>query len=402
MKTFIRILQFLVGALFLFSGFVKAVDPLGTAYKMHDYFTAFAGDFPSWKWLWDFMIGTVNFWAVVMLVLELILGFALITGWRPKLTLWLTLVLMFFFTFLTGYTYLSGYTVKDWYNPFSWTFQEKDMKVTDCGCFGDFIRLKPYTSFWKDVILDVLVVILLVGRKHMYTLLSGRIGSMVVTIAAAASLYFCFANFLWGLPMIDFRPYAVGKNIKDGMTLPPGAKKDSVLMVFVYNKDGKQVELSMDELKNIDSTYTFVDRKDKVIREGDRAPIHDFSIVAADGTSITDDVLTQPNIFLLVAYDISKTNKKVQGKINDFVTVSRKHGVEFIGLTGSLPAEVEAFRHEHNSIFDYYYCDATALKTMIRSNPGLMLLQKGTVRAMWHHSDFPTFDEVNKQYMQVR
>ena len=399
MRILIRLIQFLVGALFLFSGFVKAVDPLGTAYKMHDYFTAFAGDFPAMKWMWEFMTDTVNFWAVFMLVFELVLGLALIVGWRPKLTLWLTLLLTLFFTFLTGYTYLSGYTMKHWYNPFSWVFNEKDMKVTDCGCFGDFMKLKPYTSFWKDVVLDMLILFLLFGWRNLYTLVSGKIGNVLIGLGTAASLLFCFSNYLWGLPMIDFRPYAIEKNIKEGMTLPSNAVKDSVVMVFIYEKNGKQVELSMDEIKNIDSTYKFVDRKDKVIREGDHPAIHDFSIVSADGTNITEDILSQENVFLLVAYDINHSNGDVQGKINDFVALAQQNGIEFIGLTGSLPAEVDKFRHEHNSMFDYYYCDATALKTMIRSNPGLMLLKKGTVTAMWHHRDFPTFDEVKKNYL---
>jgi len=396
MKIVTRIIQFLLGALFLFSGFVKAVDPLGTAYKMHDYFTAFEADFAALKWLWAFMNDTVNFWAVFMLVLELVLGLALIIGWRPKLTLWLTLLLTFFFTFLTGYTYLSGYTVKQWYNPFSWVFNEKEMKVTDCGCFGDFMKLKPYTSFYKDVVLDLVILFLFFGWRNMYTLVSGRIGNAVIGIGTFASLVFCLSNYMWGLPMIDFRPYAIGKNIKEGMTLPPDAIKDSVVMVFIYEKDGKQVELGMDDLKTIDSTYKFVDRKDKLVREGDQPTIHDFNIVSADGTNVTEDILSQKNVFLLVAYDIRHSSGGVQGKVNDFVALAQQNGVEFIGLTGSVPGEVDKFRHEHNSMFDYYYCDATALKTMIRSNPGLMLLHNGTVAAMWHHSDFPTFDEVKK------
>lgn len=401
MKTVIRIIQFLVGALFLFSGFIKAVDPLGTSYKMHDYFSAFNGDWPAFSWLWNFMSDTATAWAVLMLVFELALGFALIIGWRPKLTLWLILILTVFFTFLTGYTYLSGYTVEKWYSPGSWVFNAKDMKVTDCGCFGDFIKLKPYTSFWKDVILDVLIVTLLIGRRHMYTLMRDRLGTVLVTLGTLGSLLFCFSNYLWGLPMIDFRPYAVGKNISQGMQLPPDAVKDSMVMTFIYAKNGKQEKFTLDQLKNVDSTYTFVDRFDDVIREGDHPAIHDFSIKAADGnTDITEDVLNQEKVFLLVAYEIEKTNRKVQNKINDFVALSQKEGVEFIGLTGSSPNVVDAFRHEHNSMFDYYYCDATALKTMIRSNPGLMLLKKGTVVAMWHHHDIPTFEEVKKTYLK--
>jgi uncharacterized membrane protein YphA (DoxX/SURF4 family) len=400
MKIFVRIIQFLVGALFLFSGFVKAVDPLGTSIKMHDYFTSFQGDYPNFNWLWNFMLDTSTTWAVIMLVFELALGVALIIGWRTKLTLWLTLLLMLFFTFLTGYTYLSGYTMGHWFNPGTWIFNEKDMKVTDCGCFGDFIKLKPYTSFYKDVVLDVLILILLLGRRHMYTLLRDTFGTAVVAIGTLGSLLFCFSNYLWRLPMIDFRPYAIGKSIPEGMKLPPGAKKDSIQMVFIYEKDGKQVELNMDQLKTIDDSYKFVDRKDKMIVEGDHPPIHDFRIASFDGTDVTDDVLSMENVFLLVAYDLKESNKKVQNKVNDFVALCQKAGVEFIGLTSSDAKETDVFRHEHNSMFEYYSADATTLKTMIRSNPGLMLLKKGTVVDMWHYRDFPTFDEVKQKYLK--
>src|SRR6185295_7135482 len=139
MKAVVRIIQFLVGALFLFSGFIKAVDPLGTSYKMHDYFSAFQTDWPAFKVLWDIMSTYSTQLAVFMLVLELALGFALIIGWKRKFTLWTMFGLLAFFTFLTGYTYLSGYTMGHWYNPSTWVFNDRDMKVTDCGCFGDFI-----------------------------------------------------------------------------------------------------------------------------------------------------------------------------------------------------------------------------------------------------------------------
>ena len=400
MKILIRIIQFLVGALFLFSGFIKAVDPLGTSYKMHDYFTAFQNDWPSFRLLWDFMSTYSTQLAVFMLVLELALGLAIIIGWNRKFTLWLTLALMLFFTFLTGYTYLSGYTMEHWYNPSTWVFHEKDMKVTDCGCFGDFIKLKPYTSFYKDVVLDVLVLVLLIGSTRMYSLFRDRFGNIVVGFGTFAAYLFCLSNYYWGLPMIDFRPYAVGKNIKEGMTLPPGAVKDSVAMVFIYEKDGKQLELSTSQLSTIDSTYKFIDRKDKLIREGDHPLIHDFTINSVDGTDITEDVLNMDRVFLLVANEISHSNAKVQNKINDFVALCHKEGIDFIGMTSSSPKEVDLFRHDHNSMFDYYYTDATTLKTMIRSNPGLILLKKGTVVAMWHHRNFPTFDEVKQEYLK--
>jgi triosephosphate isomerase len=156
----------------------------------------------------------------------------------------------------------------------------------------------------------------------------------------------------------------------------------------------------MDQLATLDSTYKFVDRKDKVIVEGDKPKIHDFTITSVDGSPITDDVLKQPNVFLLVAYDINHSDDGVQSQINDFVALCQKAGVEFIGLTASSPKEVDDFKHKHNSQFDYYFTDGTTLKTIIRSNPGLVLLQNGVVKGLWHHNDFPTFDEVKTTFLK--
>jgi hypothetical protein len=215
---------------------------------------------------------------------------------------------------------------------------------------------------------------------------------MLAYLGFAASFIFslyCYRH----LPVIDFRPYAIGKNIPAGMQLPPGAKTDSIAMIFIYEKDGKRHELTTDQLSGIDETWKFIDRTDKVIREGDKPEIHDFSI-SSNGTDITDDVLKMKNVFVLVAYKLSKTNEDVQSRINDFVALCQKDGIEFIGLTSATQKEIDEFRHKHNSMFAYYNSDETALKTMIRSNPGLMLFQNGTVVNMWHFNDFPTFDEV--------
>jgi len=172
-------------------------------------------------------------------------------------------------------------------------------------------------------------------------------------------------------------------------------------MVFIYKHKGQQVELTPDQIGTIDSTYEFVDRKDKKIREGDKPAIHDFTLTNMEGQDYTEDILNNPDYyFFLVAYEINKTNEKVQGKINDFVALCDKDKVKFYGLTASPPKEVDVFRHEHNSMFPYYNVDATTLKTMVRSNPGLMLLKKGTVVAMWHYNDFPSYDDVKRTYFK--
>lgn len=370
MKILAQISRILVGILFIISGFIKANDPLGFSYKLQEYFEVF-----NMAWLGSAALAL----AIVICAAEIGLGIALLLGAKIKFTSWALLLMILFFTWLTFY---------------SWYFN----KVTDCGCFGDALHLKPFQSFIKDIVLLVLILFIFAGKKNISPLFGDRPSTFLAYAGFAISLLFsihCYRH----LPVIDFRPYAIGKNIKQGMQLPPNAIKDSVVMVFVYEKDGKQVELGSDQIKTIDSTYKFIDRKDKVIREGDHPAIHDFSIVAADGTEITEDVLNTDPVFLLVAYDIENSNGKVQNKINDFVNLAQQKGIEFLGLTSSSPKQVDAFRHEHNSMFEYYYCDATTLKTMIRSNPGLMLLKKGTVTAIWHYNDFPTFDEVKTKYL---
>jgi uncharacterized membrane protein YphA (DoxX/SURF4 family) len=371
MRILAQISRVLVGVLFIISGFIKANDPLGFSYKLDEYFVVF-----HMPW----MSAVSLILAILICAFEIGLGIALLLGAKMRFTAWSLLLMIIFFTFLTFY---------------SWKFDV----VKDCGCFGDALHLTPFQSFMKDIILLILIIPIFIYRNQFRPLLGEGPSNWLAYFGFAGSLFFsiyCYRH----LPVIDFRPYAIGKSIPEGMKLPPGAVTDSVAMIFIYNKGGETVELTTDQLSTIDDSYKFIDRKDKVIREGDHAPIHDFVITSADGTDVTNDILSQENIFLLVAYDIPATNQNVQSKINDFVALCQKAGVEFVGLTSTSAKEVDAFRHEFNSAFDYYYADATMLKTMIRSNPGLMLLKKGTVTAMWHYNDFPTFDEVNKMYLK--
>lgn len=373
MKIIAQISRVLVGILFIISGFIKANDALGFSYKLDEYFQVF-----HMPWFTHISLPL----AIVICAFEIGLGVALLLGAKMKFTAWSLLIMIVFFTFLTFY---------------SWKFDV----VKDCGCFGDALHLTPFQSFSKDLILLVLILFIFIKRNEIKPLFGEKPSTFLSYVGFIASFSFSVYCYMH-LPVIDFRPYAIGKSIPDGMKLPPNAVKDSVVMLFIYEKDGKQVELTVDQLSTIDDSYKFVDRKDKVIREGDKPAIHDFTITTADGFDSTTEVLDQPFIFLLVAYDINHANENIQGKVNDFVALSQKAGINFIGLTSSAPKEVEAFRHKHNSMFNYYYTDGTTLKTMIRSNPGLMLLQKGVVKAMWHYNDLPSFDEVNRMYLQKK
>jgi uncharacterized membrane protein YphA (DoxX/SURF4 family) len=413
MKQLSWISRILVGALFIVSGLIKANDAIGFSYKLEEYFQVFGT-----PWMSSYAL----FLAAFICILEIILGVAVIFGTRMVTVSWLLLLMIVFFTFLTFY---SAY-----FN-----------KVTDCGCFGDALKLTPWQSFTKDIVLLFFVVIIFINRKRIHhgTLRQDVINSLcaLVFIAffsytvihwlfpvwfsagllfaiimlkqvlismpntvvlglsgllSAAFTYYCLNH----LPVKDFRPYAVGKNINEGMSVPEGAPRDSIVMVFQYSKDGKQFEFTPDKLPEDLDNYKFIDRVDKVIKRGYVPPIHDFKIADAEGNDQTAELLDENYLLMLVAYDLTKTNSDVQAKVNKLVGESAKNNLPFIGITATDPATTDKLRHEYQSMFDYYYCDMTALKTIVRSNPGLLLLHKGTVMQMWHYNDWPDFEEVQK------
>lgn len=372
MKIITSICRILVGVLFIISGLIKANDALGFSYKLDEYFTVFGT-----PWFSNFSV----LLAMLICILEVGLGVALLMGYRMVLVSWLLLLLIVFFTFLTGY---SAYF---------------DV-VKDCGCFGDALKLTPWQSFGKDVALLILILVIFPQRKKIKELISVKFSAAVTIVGLFLTTWFtyhCYAH----LPVKDFRPYAIGNNILDGMKLPAGAITDSVVMVFIYEKDGVKKELTVDQLSTIDSTYKFVDRIDKVIREGDKPKIHDFSIRDAADTDYTSDFLSRPDyVLMLVCYDLNKADRKVQPQINDLVAKCQAKDIEFFGITSTVVAETEKFRTENKNTFPFYYCDGTALKTIIRSNPGLVLLKNGTVIDMWHYNDFPTYDVLNAEYFK--
>lgn len=372
MKLFTAIIwicRLLVGVLFIISGFIKANDPVGFSYKLQEYFDVFG--MPFFK-------PAALFLAMFICIFEIVCGVATLSGSKMKLTSWLLMLMIVFFTFLTFYS--------AWFN-----------KVTDCGCFGDALKLTPWQSFTKDIVLFILILPIFIRRAEIKSMLGNKGDLLVLSIATLVSAWFtmhCYNH----LPWKDFRPYAVGKSIPRGMEIPPDAVKDSVVMLFIYEKDGKRLELGMNELSKADSTYKFIDRIDKVVRQGYKPPIHDFSI-SKEGTDITEQVLNHEGYyFLLIAYNINKSNEEVQIKINEFAASCEKNKLPFIGMSASADSEIEAFRHKHQNAFEYYTTDETTLKTIIRSNPGLVLLKKGVVMAQWHYNDFPTFEEFRKEF----
>lgn len=361
--------RFFVGGLFIFSGLIKLNDPAGTEIKMHEYFEVFANDFGSFFSLFIPYAMEIGF---IMVVLEIVLGVALLINYRMKITTRVLFVLLLFFTFLTFYSAFFN-------------------KVTDCGCFGDAIKLTPWQSFTKDVILMVFVMHLVWYHNRFEPVLRTREGHAVI-IGVTVLSTFLGIYAIRHLPFIDFRAYRIGNNIPEQMTLPPGAKRDSVVMTFIYEKAGERKELSMTQLSEVDSTYKFIDRIDKLVREGDRAKITDYRVESVEGEDYTQQTFSGAKL-LIVMYDVKKASTSNIQEIQT-LTKALDGKVEMLILTSSPSDEVDAFRHQYQLAVPYYFTDATVLKTIVRSNPGLTLWVNGTVKGMWHHNDTPEATEV--------
>ena len=377
MKYLVLICRILVGVLFIISGLIKANDTIGFAYKLEEYYQVFGT---------EFLISTAVLQASLICIVEVALGVLLLLGSRINLTLWLLMLMIVFFTFLTFY---SAY-----YN-----------KVTDCGCFGDALKLKPWESFQKDIALLILIGILLIGQKYIRPLASAKVLNVVFLVSLAFTIYFPFYTYNH-LPVIDFRPYAVGKDIQKGMQggIPP---KFDTKFLYKNLQTGKVEEFEQPPYQDTISwevdtlKYLFVDQKQTEITPEVKAPIHDFNISTVEGDDITQDIFAYKGYqFLLVSYNLAKADRGVQPQVNDFASLCEKNKIPFYGLTSDIPSVIDEFRHEVQAPYNYYITDATQLKTMIRSNPGLMLLKGPVVVAMWHHNDFPALDAVRKTYFK--
>lgn len=378
MRILTLISRILVGVLFIISGMIKANDPVGFSIKLQEYFNVFGT-----PWMNDIALPL----AVFICVFEVVLGVATLTGSKMKPVAWSLLLMIIFFTFLTFYS--------AWFN-----------KVTDCGCFGDAVKLTPWESFYKDLILLFFILIIFIQRKKITSSLSPGGDWTVLTLSTVLVTWFS-VHCIKHLPVIDFRPYAIGKNIPEQMTVPEGSAVDE-FQTFLYYKNvktGEVKEFTVDNYPWQDSlTWKWDTTITKLVKEGVHPPIHDFKITSLDGsTDVTEDILNNPEYnFLLITYDITSAEKDVQPDLNRFSDECAKRNINFIALTSSPYKVVDDFRHEYNIMYEFYNTDETALKTMIRSNPGLILLKKGTVIDMWHHNDIPDFGEFKQKYLNGR
>lgn len=354
MKYIVQICRILVGVLFILSGFVKAVDPIGFGYKLEEYF---APDVFNIQFLHDLALPQATFFSIF----EILLGVFLLLGIFKKFTNWSLFILIVFFTFLTFY---SAY-----FN-----------KVTDCGCFGDAMKLTPWESFTKDVVLLVMILIIFGGRKYIRPLIKNRKTNYVISgvvLLVGGWIAYTGINYL---PLIDFRAYAEGKNIPEGMQGIP----DEVKYTYILKDKKTNKTEEFDEFpENYEATYEYVDSKTTIIKKGVEAPVKDF-VLDCDGEDKTEFYLNEGKTVFFIVPFAEKLNAEETKHLNSlYRDLSGKASVT--ALTNS---DIE------NAKFPYCYVDQITLKTTIRNNPGIMVLQKGTVVKKFHDNPLPSAEEV--------
>ncbi len=358
-KNTLLIIRWIVGLLFIFSGLIKANDPLGLSYKMQEFFEA---------WNWYSLNNYTLVLSLVMNVFEVLAGIAVIIGWRMKLFSWLLLLLIIFFAFLTGYAVFSG-------------------KIKTCGCFGDCLPLTPVQSFIKDIVLLILILILFLSKN--------QISSFVKPAVAVTALALCIllvgslqAYVMKHLPVLDCLPYKKGNNILKEMQPPANAVPDSIVMVFKYRKNGKIIEYTMNNLPaDLDSTYEFIDRRDKVVRKGNATPpIADFALFTLSGNDTTAAILNSPvySVFLFA---------------KDFETFPKWNNADFKKLQSQLRQKdislyiITADKQNGETLFGnkkdvtVLLCDGTVIKTAARVNPTYLVMKGADIVNKFSYAD---------------
>ena len=354
-KTIIAaICRTLLGVVFVFSGAVKAIDPLGTVYKIEDYLKAFGGFFT------DFL-PVAEVAACGLIILELLLGVCMLLNVRTQWTVWISLLFYCVMTPLTLYIALT--------NP-----------VSDCGCFGDALVLTNWQTFGKNVVLIILATVLVLLRKSVNPLWRGYMEVIIAFVTA--SITFAFMEYTYcHLPMVDFRPYKIGNHLPTLMEYPEDAAPDVYEFSFVYEKDGVEETFTLENYPKGDSTWTFVRQESKLIQKGYEPPIHDFEIINADYEDLTWDILeSEDPVTLVVMYDIKKADKKQLAKVEALYENCVTNMEQCYILTGSGTDEISSFSYEYPTLSDgICTCDPVTLKTIVRANPGVIVVQNGVV-----------------------
>lgn len=361
MKHLLTASRYLLAAVFIFSGFVKGVDPLGSAYKFHDYFMAFQLGFLEPLSL------ALSF---ALCAAELAIGLLLLFGVTLRLAAWGAFLFMLVFTPLTLFLAI--------FNP-----------VSDCGCFGDAIRLTNWQTFYKNILFFSAALLLFAKRGTLQDTHSKWRAYSLLGLLALLSFLPSIHGYR-NLPLYDFRPYRVGVNIHSGMSIPEGAPADEYRTLLYYQKDGVVKEFDESTYPWDDSTWTFVDAKSTLVKKGYTPPISNFALHTPGGGDVTDELVNAHGYtFLAVAIRLDRANSEAMGRLSELYHRAAEKGYGFACATATPADAVQQYALEHAIPFRFVLADEVTLKTVIRSNPGLLLLYNGTIVGKWHWRNLP-------------
>ncbi len=375
MKYFLWLLRIVVGVLFIFSGLIKANDPLGLSYKMNEFFDVWGMASMS-----QYSLGL----SVTMIAFEVIAGVAVLLGYAYRVFSFLLLLLITFFTFLTAYVLFSG-------------------KIKECGCFGDCIKITNEETFYKDVALLVMIIILFIFRRRVTPIFKGY-PSVAILILTAFFVFGVQWYVLEHLPFYDCLPFKVGANVNTDRQIPPGAIPDQYETVMIYEKDGTQKEFTMENYPWQDTTWKFVDRKDKLIKKGNaEAKIKDFVITDHDGNDQTEFILTQPGYtFLLFVKDPVTARTDNIDRLRTLASQCMAQNVPFYILCSADKETADKYAQQWKIDAPFLVLDGTVSKTAMRTNPGLMLLEQGIIRNKWSFRDYPKGMSLNNGKIKLQ
>ncbi|MHA4894438.1 BT_3928 family protein [Pedobacter sp. PWIIR3] len=379
MKAILNFFRVFVGVLFIFSGLIKANDTIGFGYKLEEYFDVFHMSFFS---------GYATAIAMILCILEIVLGALLLFGfWRKQVTSGL-LAIIIFFTFLT---FVSAFF----------------KVVTSCGCFGDAIPLTPWQSFSKDLVLLVMILYIFIYKKdiHPITTHPGWQSGLFSLVFTASLL---FTQFTYNyLPVIDFLPYKVGANIPQLMSIPVGALPDEYEITYnLTNKKTAEKKILTDKeyLKTgiwKDNNWEIVGTPEsRLVKAGYQPKIRDLKIMDASGTDYTKEIIENPYYSLIiVAWNLKDTDEKAMSTLNALaLNATEQFNIRTVLLTANSAQDADAFSKRMKLFMEVFYADAVPLKSMVRANPGIMLLKNGVVVNKWHYHNAPSFDDLSKNY----
>ena len=358
-KIIVHLFRYFVGALFIFSGLIKLNDPIGFSFKLEEYFGPTVFDL-------DFLIPIVLPMAIFIVIFEAILGIFLILGYKREFTLWSLLLMIIFFTFLT------------WYSAYF-------NKVTDCGCFGDAIKLTPWESFTKDVVLLIMIAFLFVKKDLVKPIINLNLQKLII----AASLIVCFyiTYFVLNhLPILDFRAYKIGDNIIENMRVPEDAPKDIYEYEWLFS-EGDEIKKYITNGEYPNAKGDFLTVETKLIQKGYEPSIYDFSI-EVNGNNLTDEILSEEKLLIYISYNLEKFSSRAIENMKFSAEKAKNNGFKIIGLTASSVEDRNIFIKTNSLSFEFYTCDETALKTVVRSNPGAIVLKAGNIVDKKHYKDF--------------